>query len=89
MSRKKWEADELSKHFDELLDATWATGPQLVAVEGTERAILVHIDHWKLIQERTKPTLKEALLGPGPRGDIPIPSRKGYRMRPVPDLSDD
>ena len=89
MSRKKWEVDELSTHFDELLNATWATGPQLVAVAGAERAVLVHIDHWRLMQERKKPTLKEALLGPGPRGDIPIPSRKSYKMRPAPDFSDD
>ena len=89
MSKKTWESDELSAHFKDLLEETWVKGPQTVSSDGTDLAVVVHIDHWKLMQERTNPTLKEVLLGPGPRGDTPIPSRKDYRPRPIPDFSDD
>lgn len=89
MSKKTWKTDELSAQFDDLLHETWAKGPQTVSSDGTVLAVVVHIDHWKLMQERTNPTIKEVLLGPGPRGDIPIPSRKGYKARPIPDFSDD
>jgi prevent-host-death family protein len=76
-----WKLHEAKAKFSELLDKVAQEGPQVVTRRGEETAIVVPIDEWRRLQAMTKPTLKEFLLGPGPRFDIPIPARRNYRLR--------
>jgi hypothetical protein len=46
----------------------------------------VPIAEWRRLQRRSQPTLKELLLGEGPRFEALVPPRRSWRRRPSPDL---
>ena len=91
-----WQLQEAQARFGELLDASLQEGPQVVARDGKEMAVLVPLDEWKRLQGARlslkepiegKPTLKDVLLGPGPRfDDMMIPERGHWRHREPPEL---
>ena len=93
-----WQLQQAQEQFGEFLNATLNEGPQVVARDGEEMAVLVPIDQWKRLrsghatlkdrtQDMQKPTLKDLLLGPGPRfGDMMIPNRRRSRYRKTPKL---
>jgi hypothetical protein len=64
-----------------LLDTCLREGPQVVSKRGTEAAVLVPIADWHRLQHAARPTLKELLLAPEPRAEIPIPPRGRARRR--------
>jgi prevent-host-death family protein len=93
-----WQLQEATARFGELLDASLEEGPQIVARDGKEMAVLVPIDEWKRLQgepaasqesaqmER-KPTLKDVLLAPYPIvEDMMIPERGSHRYREPPEF---
>ena len=59
-------------------------GPQLVTRRGAEAAVLVPVAEWERLNRTKRLTLKEWMLADAPRGDLNIPPRKRYRMRPPP-----
>ena len=72
---------EAKARFSELLDASLREGPQVVAQDGKEMAVLVPIDEWKRLQA-ARPTLKDVLLAPTPIvEDMMIPERGHWRHR--------
>jgi antitoxin Phd len=93
-----WQLQEATARFSELLDASLHEGPQIVAHDGKEMAVLVPIDEWKRLQGKPsaseepesteqKLTLKDVLLGPGPRfDDMMIPERGHWRHREPPEF---
>ena len=81
MSRK-WPVQDAKARFSELLDTTIAEGPQIVTKRGVETAVLVPIEHWRKLEQMTRPDLKELLLIPEARTDYLVPSRVRYRHRP-------
>jgi len=44
---------------------------------------MVPIEEWKRLQAAARPSLKDLLLGPGPRFDDLVPPRRKLRHRPI------
>jgi antitoxin Phd len=72
---KRWAVQDAKARFSELLDASLTKGPQIVTRRGEEMAVLVRLDHWRQLQEATRPRLKDLLLAAEPRAAIPVPTR--------------
>jgi antitoxin Phd len=78
---RTWPVQDAKARFSQLLDICLREGPQVVSKRGTEAAVLVPIADWHRLQRAARPTLKELLLAPEPRADIPIPPRGRVRRR--------
>lgn len=85
-TKRRWAVQDAKARFSELLDASVAEGPQVVTRRGVETAVLVPVEEWRRLQESARPTLKELLLADSPRAEIPLPSRKRWRRRPIEEL---
>jgi antitoxin Phd len=83
---RTWQVQDAKARFSELLDACPKEGPQMVTRRGVEAAVLVPIEEWRRLQRRSRPTLKELLLGEGPRFEALVPPRRSWRRRPPPEL---
>lgn len=80
----KWQLQDAKARFSELIDDTLAKGPQLVTRRGLDTAVVVSVEEWRRLNEAGRPTLKEVLLGPGPRFNLSLPPRgKGKNRAPV------
>lgn len=84
---KHWPVQDAKARFSELLRASLSDGPQMVTLRGQDAAVLVPVEEWKRLQKNARTSLKDFLLADGPRFDIPLPDRRGFRLRPV-DLDD-
>jgi antitoxin Phd len=71
--------------FGEWLETCLEQGPQVVTKRGVETAVLVPIDQWRRVKA-ARPTLKQLLLAPEPRFELPIPPRGQLRRRPPTEL---
>jgi len=76
-----WQVQDAKARFSEFLEASLRDGPQVVTRRGIEAAVLVPIDEWRRLKHAARPTLKELLLAPNARFEIPIPERGGLRRR--------
>ena len=83
-----WQAEKVGGQFGEMLAASLADEPQIITCDGAESAVLVSMETWREMRRRMNLTIKEWLLAPEARGDIPIPSRKDWQLRSSSDLSD-
>ena len=81
---KSWPVQDAKARFSELLETCLKDGPQLVTKRGASAAVLVPIKDWQRLQQSARPTLKELLLAPSPRGDLDLPERGHFRRRPAP-----
>lgn len=88
---KHWQVQEAKARFSAVLDAAEEEGPQVVTRRGVETAVIVPIEQWRLLTRRQSKyrSVKEWLLAPEARGDIPLPDRQAFRLRPLPDLFED
>jgi len=77
---KTWQVQDAKARFSELLDTCLSDGAQVVTKRGVEAAVLVPIEEWRQLQHAARPTLKDLLLGEGPR-DIALPVRGARRRR--------
>ena len=84
---KHWPVRDAKARFSELLRASLKDGPQMITLRGEEAAVLVSAVGWRRMQNAAQPTLKDILLGDGPRFDLELPDRRGFRLRSV-DLDD-
>ena len=80
-----WQVQDAKARFSELLETCLEQGPQVVTKRGVETAVLVPIDQWRRM-EAARPTLKQLLLAPEPRFELPIPPRGRLRRRPPTEL---
>ncbi len=84
----KWQLQEAKARFSALVEDTLENGPQIVTKRGIEAVVVVPYDQWLHLEQSRKPrNLKEWLLAPEPRFDLPIPPRRRYRRRPPPSFS--
>jgi antitoxin Phd len=83
---KSWPVQDAKARFSELLDRCVKEGPQVVTKRGAEAAVLVPVGDWRRLQESARPSLKELLLAPRPRAEIPSPERGRLRRRGPVDL---
>ena len=81
-----WPVQDAKARFSELLSACLSDGPQLVSKRGAEAAVLVSITQWRRLQQSAQPSLKDLLLAPEARSDIPIPARGQVKRRPAGEL---
>jgi prevent-host-death family protein len=79
---KLWPVQDAKARFSEMLEASAKDGPQIITKRGVETAVLVPIEEWRRLSEQARPTLKELLLGDGPRFELDIPPRGQWRRRP-------
>lgn len=84
----RWQLQEAKARFSALVDNTLENGPQIVTKRGVEAVVVVPYEEWRTMEQSRKPrNLKEWLLAPEPRFDLPIPPRRNYRRRPPPSFS--
>jgi antitoxin Phd len=79
---KTWPVQDAKARFSEMLDTCLREGPQMVTKRGAEAAVLVPARDWQRLQQAARPTLKDLLLAPAPRGELPVPKRGGLKRRP-------
>ena len=82
-----WQLQDAKSRFSEFLDAALTKGPQVVTRRGVEAAVLVPIDEWRRLKQSSRPSIKDLLLGPGPRFDIILPKRGRWKRRPPIDFT--
>ena len=78
---KVWAVQDAKARFSEFLATSLAEGPQIVTKRGVEAAVLVPIEQWRRLEQRTKPDLKQLLLTPEARTDSLTPPRAPHRRR--------
>ena len=83
---RTWQVQDAKARFSELLNASLKEGPQVVTRRGVEAAVLVPIEQWRRLHRLSEPTLKELLLGEGPRFEALVPPRRSWRRRPPPEF---
>ncbi len=83
---REWPVEEAKARFSEMLDASLEEGPQLISKCGEPKAVLVSLNEWERLQRRTKPSAKDILLAPEPRGELNIPERGRWKTRDIPDF---
>ncbi len=76
-----WSVQDAKARFSDFLETCLNEGPQLVTRRGVDAAVLVPLREWKRLQEASRPILKDLLLAPSPRADLPIPHRGRLRRR--------
>ena len=76
-----WPVQDAKARFSELLETCLKEGPQMVTKRGAEAAVLVPVQEWRRLNHAARPSLKDLLLAPTPRGDIPVPKRGRLRRR--------
>jgi prevent-host-death family protein len=82
-----WQLQEAKARFSEFLDAALTQGPQIVTRRGVEAAVLVPIEHWRRLQQASRPNIKELLLGAERRFEIILPKRSRWKRRPPLDFT--
>jgi prevent-host-death family protein len=48
-----WQVYDAKARFNEFIDASLKDGPQIITRRGGEAAVLISIDEWKHLKERT------------------------------------
>jgi antitoxin Phd len=81
-----WPVHDAKSRFSELLNAAQSRGPQMVLRRGEETAVVVSVAEWRRINPQPRMSIKDWLLSDVGRGELNIPDRKAYRMRPIPDF---
>jgi antitoxin Phd len=76
-----WQMQDAKARFSEFLEASLRDGPQVVTRDGVEAAVLVAITEWRRLTHAARPILKQLLLTPEARFDIPVPARGELRRR--------
>ena len=76
-----WPVQDAKARFSEFLATCLKEGPQVVTRRGAEAAVLVPVAEWRRLQRAARPTLKELLLAPTPRGELELPARGKLRRR--------
>lgn len=84
---RNWPVQDAKARFSEMLETCLQEGPQMVTKRGAETAVLVPLADWQALNRAARPTLKELLLGDGPRFDLQIPGRGKAGRREPPDLA--
>jgi prevent-host-death family protein len=77
-----WQLQEAKARFSEFLDAALRKGPQVVTRRGVEEAVLVPMEEWRRLQRESRPSIKELLLGEGPRFEDIALKRGRWKSRP-------
>jgi antitoxin Phd len=80
---QKWALQDAKAKFSELIDTALAKGPQVVTRRGIDTAVVVPMDEWQRLSQSDRPSLKDVLLGDGPRFENLVPPRKAVKSRQI------
>jgi antitoxin Phd len=80
----KWQLQEAKAKFSKVVEDALEKGPQIVTKRGVETAVVISFEEWQRTREEKRPSLKDILLGDGPRFDIPLPKRGEGKSRKPP-----
>jgi prevent-host-death family protein len=83
---KTWPVQDAKARFSEFLETCLKEGPQLVTKRGADAAVLVPVEEWTRLQRAARPSLKDLLLAPHPRFELPEYPRGQGKYRPPPDF---
>lgn len=83
MLMAKWQLQEAKARFSKVVEDAVEKGPQIVTKHGVNTAVVVSFEEWSRSQNK-RPTLKDVLLGEGPRFEIPLPKRGVGKSRKPP-----
>jgi len=75
-----WKLQDAKARFSEFLEASLQKGPQVVTRRGVEAAVLVPIQQWRTMERSARPSLKQLLLAPEPRFELPLPRKRKLRL---------
>lgn len=75
-----WQLQDAKARLSEVIDTAKKKGPQIITQRGVKTAVVVPFDQWESLQGAPKPSLLEILLS-RPEGELPIPDRRGWKMR--------
>ena len=78
-----WKLQDAKARFSEFLEQALTEGPQVVTRRGIQEAVLIPIGEWKRLQSSAPANLKDLLLSPGPRFELPESSRKLKRRERI------
>ena len=81
-----WQLQDAKARFSEFLEKSLKEGPQIVTRRGVETAVLVPIDEWRRLTQKSRPSLKELLLAPEPRFEDIVPPRGTLKHRTAVDF---
>ena len=81
---KAWPVQDAKARFSEMLETCLKDGPQLVTKRGADAAVLVPVEAWNRMKDKSNLSLKEVLLSPLGKGDLDIPARKKMNHRKLP-----
>ncbi len=83
---KQWQLEEAETRFKEMLAESDAHGPIIIVKDGVKVGALLPFEHWRRLELRANPDIKEVLLAPEPRTEDlvpPRPKRRWRRSRPT------
>jgi antitoxin Phd len=76
-----WQLQDAKARFCELVDTTIRHGPQIVSRRGVDAVVVVAVEEWRRLRDSARPSLKELLLGNGPRFENLTEDRRVFRRR--------
>ena len=86
MLRNEWQLEEAESRFREMLAESDEKGPIIIVKDGVKVGALLPFEHWRRLERRAGPDLKDVLLAPEPRTENLAPPRRAFTMRPPPIL---
>ena len=81
---KQWQLEEAESRFREMLMESDAHGPIIIVKDGVKVGVLLPFEHWRRLELRAGPDIKQVLLAPEPRTENLVPPRRDFPMRPPP-----
>lgn len=85
---KSWPFQSVEGPLGEIVEEARTNGPQMLSRDGEPTAVVVSIDDWRRLNERSRPTAIDVLLAPYPKADLELPDRKQWRLREPPVFDD-
>jgi len=75
-----WQLQVAKSRLSDVIKTSKTDGPQIITQRGVKSAVIIPFDQWERSQQKNPESLLD-ILRSGPPGELPIPSRKSWRVR--------
>jgi antitoxin Phd len=82
----KWELQDAKARFSELIADALSNGPQIITRGGIDSVVVLSAEEWRRLKAENRLTWKDALLGNGPKFELPPSKRRSLKSRKPPVL---